>query len=88
MELKEVWQRFALFDPSLASDHIKDSHQLPFSVESTEAKWSSGGCNLRLHIQYTEVKVGNKPTHQNIFPPVLPGTVQVFWSKLLEKLLI
>ena len=30
MELKEVWQRFALFDPSLASDHIKDPHQLPF----------------------------------------------------------
>ena len=56
VELKEVWQRFALFDPSLASDHIKDPHQLPFIEKHISGEYCllmvEQGMQLALHIQY------------------------------------
>ena len=69
MELKEVWQRFALFDPSLASDHIKDPHQLPFIEKHISGEYCllmEQGMQLALHIQYYSHR--NKSESRHIFP--------------------
>ena len=89
VELKEVWQRFALFDPSLASDHIKDPHApIAFYREAhirwSKYLWSGGMMQLALQIQYYRSR--RSKVKADTFSPSygFPSC----WSNLLKKLLI